>query len=68
MIYLAHPSGAIEVCESTTGLARLERKGFVRCSPALHKACWRRKDRRAFERLWARLQTAPLGRERVVGE
>ena len=63
MIYLARPDGQIEVCESLDGLARLEARGFVRVSPELHRAYWRRKDRRAM----AELAREVALEERAVG-
>ncbi len=66
MIYLAHPSGAIEACESEPSAAACEARGFKRCTYAEYKWLWRRKDARQWRALWreraeaqARMQTAP---------
>lgn len=73
MIYLAHPTGAIEACEHETNAQRLEAQGYVRCSYALYRTLWRRKDRRAGNALWlalsmerTTLETASLAR--AVGQ
>lgn len=66
MIYLARPDGQIEVCESEGNLARLEARGFVRVSPDLYRAYWRRKDRQALTEM-AR-EAAPALQERAVGD
>ena len=63
IIYLAHPSGAIEACESATSAEACEARGYCRCTYAIHKKLWWRKDWRALSALrqaQPRLETAPL--------
>ncbi len=62
MIYLAHPDGRIATCETEATAAAAQEKGFARCSPALYRLLWQRKDRRAFLALWTKIETAPLAR------
>jgi len=65
MIYFAR-DGQIEVCETPDGVARLEARGFVRVSPELHRALWRRKHDRALAEL--KQEAAPTAlQERAVG-
>jgi hypothetical protein len=60
MIYLAHTSGAIATCESKETAQRALARGFVRVTPAAHRALWKRKVRLAYAALGA-LQAREFG-------
>ena len=72
-IYLAHPSGAIEACESEPSAIACEARGFIRCSYGIYRMLWRRKDRRAGNALWlllaqGRTRSDAALEARVAGE
>ena len=55
MIYLYRPrpdgSADIATAEYEASAARLEQRGYTRCSPALHRVVWQQQDRQAYRAL-----------------
>ena len=64
MIYLTHPDGRIEACESEAGAIRCEARGFARCTFKAWMDGWRQKERRAQPPA----APTPAPQERAVGE
>ena len=62
MIYLAHPTGAIEIAETDESAARLVSRGYVHVSYKLHRILWLRGVRQQQAALppVSATETAPL--------
>lgn len=66
-VYLARADGQIAVCETKRTTQKKIAQGFVPCSPALHRAYWWRKDRRALAAMAGEQERARVLVERAVG-
>jgi len=60
MIYLAHPTGAIEIAETDESAARLAARGYVQVSYKLHRVLWLRGVRKQQAAMRPPTETAPL--------
>ncbi len=68
MIYLLHPDGRIEACETEKSAARAEARGYERCSYEEWRDGWTRRDLWALALLRQAARLTPAPQERVVGD